>query len=105
VVSTSVIAICFQCYAVLLQVTVNIFRPLPPSTNVYFDPDEDEPSLEPSWPHLSVGGITYFMIEGDQVHRTNGIVLCVLDNGCLISILYMGNALARCRSLIIFHTI
>jgi len=39
------------------QITTNIIRPLPPNTNIYFDPDEDEPALELSWPHLSVGGI------------------------------------------------
>ena len=55
----------------MLQVTVNIIRPLPPNTNIYFDPDEDEPSLEPSWPHLSVGGISYFVIPSGQRHKTN----------------------------------
>lgn len=36
---------------------VNIFRPLPPSSNQNvpeFDPEEDEPPLEPSWPHLQL---------------------------------------------------
>lgn len=35
--------------------TANIFRSLPPSSNQNvpeFDPEEDEPPLEPSWPHL-----------------------------------------------------
>lgn len=27
---------------------------LPPSENPEFDPEEDEPNLEPSWPHLQV---------------------------------------------------
>jgi len=37
--------------------SVNIFRPLPPSTNQNmpeFDPEEDDPPLEPSWPHLQL---------------------------------------------------
>lgn len=37
--------------------SVNIFRPLPPSSNQNvpeFDPEEDEPPLEPSWPHLQL---------------------------------------------------
>lgn len=33
--------------------TVNVFRTLPPSTDE-FDPEEDEPVLESSWPHLQV---------------------------------------------------
>jgi len=33
---------------------VNIFRTLPPSENPEFDPEEDEPALEASWPHLQV---------------------------------------------------
>lgn len=35
-----------------LQVAVNIFRTLHPNENPNFDPEEDEPSLEPSWPHM-----------------------------------------------------
>lgn len=34
---------------------VNLFRTLPPSSNpngAEFDPEEDEPTLEASWPHL-----------------------------------------------------
>lgn len=37
--------------------TCNIFRSLPPSSNQNvpeFDPEEDEPPLEPSWPHLQL---------------------------------------------------
>lgn len=33
---------------------MNIFRVLPPSDNSEFDPEEDEPTLEVSWPHLQV---------------------------------------------------
>lgn len=36
---------------------INIFRSLPPSSNQNvpeFDPEEDEPPLEPSWPHLQL---------------------------------------------------
>ncbi|CAK9293709.1 unnamed protein product [Gordionus sp. m RMFG-2023] len=36
---------------------INAFRTLPPSSNPHgaeFDPDEDEPALEPSWPHLQL---------------------------------------------------
>ena len=34
-------------------VRANICRSLPPQTEDY-DPEEDEPVLEPSWPHLQV---------------------------------------------------
>jgi serine/threonine-protein phosphatase 2A regulatory subunit B' len=33
--------------------SANIFRALPPQ-NEDFDPEEDEPALEPAWPHLQV---------------------------------------------------
>ncbi|CAM9582229.1 unnamed protein product, partial [Phaeothamnion confervicola] len=38
---------------IMAMVTANIFRALPPQTEDY-DPEEDEPVLEPSWPHLQV---------------------------------------------------
>lgn len=41
----------------LLQFAVNAFRTLPPTSNpagVEYDPEEDDPALEPSWPHLQV---------------------------------------------------
>uniref|UniRef100_G1R025 Serine/threonine-protein phosphatase 2A 56 kDa regulatory subunit n=1 Tax=Nomascus leucogenys TaxID=61853 RepID=G1R025_NOMLE len=37
---------------IIRMISVNIFRTLPPSENPEFDPEEDEPNLEPSWPHL-----------------------------------------------------
>ncbi|XP_041094020.1 serine/threonine-protein phosphatase 2A 56 kDa regulatory subunit beta isoform [Polyodon spathula] len=36
------------------MISVNIFRTLPPSENLEFDPEEDEPTLEASWPHLQL---------------------------------------------------
>ena len=41
-------------HLVLFQVDDNIFRTLPPSDNPDFDPEEDDPTLEASWPHLQV---------------------------------------------------
>lgn len=38
---------------IIRMISMNMFRALPPQ-NEEFDPDEDEPSLEPSWPHLQV---------------------------------------------------
>ncbi|KAG7271003.1 hypothetical protein CRUP_038454 [Coryphaenoides rupestris] len=37
---------------VVKMVSYNIFRTLPPSDSNEFDPEEDEPTLEASWPHL-----------------------------------------------------
>ena len=39
---------------VVRMVRTNAFRTLPPLDNPDFDPDEDEPPLEASWPHLEV---------------------------------------------------
>ncbi|XP_007650322.1 serine/threonine-protein phosphatase 2A 56 kDa regulatory subunit alpha isoform isoform X2 [Cricetulus griseus] len=36
------------------QISANIFRTLPPSDNPDFDPEEDEPTLEASWPHIQL---------------------------------------------------
>ena len=36
------------------MVRINAFRTLPPIANPDYDPDEDEPPLEASWPHLEV---------------------------------------------------
>ncbi len=41
----------------LLQIACNLFRTLPPSDNPDFDPEEDDPTLEASWPHLTVSSI------------------------------------------------
>lgn len=43
--------------AVVKMVEANVFRTLPPPSNpsgAEFDPEEDEPTLEASWPHLQV---------------------------------------------------
>uniref|UniRef100_UPI00358F0142 serine/threonine-protein phosphatase 2A 56 kDa regulatory subunit epsilon isoform-like isoform X2 n=1 Tax=Myxine glutinosa TaxID=7769 RepID=UPI00358F0142 len=39
---------------IVRMVACNIFRTLPPSENPEFDPEEDEPTLEASWPHLQI---------------------------------------------------
>lgn len=39
------------------QIACNIFRTLPPNDNPDFDPEEDDPTLEASWPHLQVNVI------------------------------------------------
>ncbi|CAE7823135.1 B'GAMMA, partial [Symbiodinium microadriaticum] len=39
--------------ALMKPLMANIFRTLPPSGDD-FDPEEDEPALEPAWPHLQV---------------------------------------------------
>jgi len=41
---------------ILHMVSANLFRALAPSSNNIcgFDPDEDEPALDPTWPHLQI---------------------------------------------------
>lgn len=39
---------------VIRMISCNIFRTLPPSENPDFDPEEDDPTLEASWPHLQL---------------------------------------------------
>lgn len=38
---------------IVQMVRANLFRTLPPQTED-FDPEEDEPAMEPAWPHLQV---------------------------------------------------
>ncbi|KAL7073396.1 hypothetical protein ACQ4LE_007409 [Meloidogyne hapla] len=48
-------AVCEPLYPEIIRmVSRNIFRVLPPSDNSEFDPEEDEPTLEVSWPHLQL---------------------------------------------------
>lgn len=39
---------------IINMISTNLFRTLPPSENPDFDPEEDEPSLEASWPHMQL---------------------------------------------------
>jgi len=39
---------------VLEMVSVNLFRGLPPSPYVDWDPAEDDPALDPQWPHIQL---------------------------------------------------
>ncbi|MBN3318002.1 2A5B phosphatase, partial [Atractosteus spatula] len=52
-VSGNVLMARVPCFG-LCQISINIFRTLPPSENPEFDPEEDEPTLEASWPHLQL---------------------------------------------------
>lgn len=43
------------------MLSANLFRALPPSRGAdqeNYDPDEEEPTLEPTWPHLQVHSAT-----------------------------------------------
>jgi serine/threonine-protein phosphatase 2A regulatory subunit B' len=42
------------------MVRVNLFRTLPPQTDD-FDPEEDEPAMEATWPHLQVWDGCFFL--------------------------------------------
>ncbi|RWS08391.1 serine/threonine-protein phosphatase 2A 56 kDa regulatory subunit epsilon-like isoform [Dinothrombium tinctorium] len=39
---------------IIKMIACNLFRTLPPSENPDFDPEEDDPTLEASWPHLQL---------------------------------------------------
>ncbi|XP_077493300.1 serine/threonine-protein phosphatase regulatory subunit widerborst isoform X2 [Amblyomma americanum] len=39
---------------IIRMISANLFRTLPPSENPDFDPEEDDPTLEASWPHLQL---------------------------------------------------
>jgi len=39
---------------IIRMIACNLFRTLPPSDNPDFDPEEDDPTLEASWPHLTL---------------------------------------------------
>lgn len=43
---------CFRFFK--QKISLNLFRTLPPSENPDFDPEEDDPTLEASWPHLQL---------------------------------------------------
>ena len=49
-----------------LQIACNLFRTLPPSDNPDFDPEEDDPTLEASWPHLTVITLNVTLIVEDD---------------------------------------
>ena len=55
------------------QVRMNMFRTLPPLAAVEYDPDEDEPPLESSWPHLEVQGDT-----NTHAHTHTHTIPCLL---------------------------
>lgn len=46
--------ITFLIKSISSQISCNLFRTLPPSENPDFDPEEDDPTLEASWPHLQL---------------------------------------------------
>lgn len=39
---------------IIKMISANLFRTLPPSDNPDYDPEEDDPTLEASWPHLQL---------------------------------------------------
>ncbi len=71
-----------------VQISVNLFRTLPPSENPDFDPEEDDPTLEASWPHLQlVYEVFLRFLESQDFQATIGkkvidqkFVLQVSDN-------------------------
>lgn len=55
--------------------SANIFRPLPArSKDTPFDPEEDEPILEPAWPHLHIVYEFFlrFVVSGSTEAKVGG---------------------------------
>ena len=50
-----------------MQIACNLFRTLPPSDNPDFDPEEDDPTLEASWPHLTVNKRQITYVDGESM--------------------------------------
>ncbi|KAK2535629.1 Ppp2r5a [Columba guinea] len=68
-VSTNRGVIVESAYAdIVKMISSNIFRTLPPSDNPDFDPEEDEPTLEASWPHIQV--CDFFVFKSSFEART-----------------------------------
>jgi serine/threonine-protein phosphatase 2A regulatory subunit B' len=72
---------------IIRMVSANLFRTLPQSPLVDFDPEEDEPSLDPSWPHIQIvyEFLLRFIVSSDsdgklmKEHVTQDFVLRILD--------------------------
>ena len=79
---------------VVEMVGANIFRSLPPQDDDY-DPDEDEPWLDPSWPHLQIvyeflllvfwtcGCIAVCVCVRVRFSRARSVCLCVCVCVCV----------------------
>ncbi|KAJ8309564.1 hypothetical protein KUTeg_014438 [Tegillarca granosa] len=72
---------------VVRMIACNIFRTLPPNDNPDFDPEEDDPTLEASWPHLQVRLIAdlFSDILGSiiqNIFKTSTIVKLYVINNC-----------------------
>lgn len=60
-----------------VQISSNLFRTLPPSDNPDFDPEEDDPTLEASWPHLTVN--MYLLNNLNNKKKKNFYILFLLS--------------------------
>ena len=55
------------------MLSANLFRALPPSRGAdqeNYDPDEEEPTLEPTWPHLQVHTAT----DSEEIRAMNTVL-------------------------------
>ncbi|XP_055332200.1 serine/threonine-protein phosphatase 2A 56 kDa regulatory subunit gamma isoform-like isoform X2 [Paramacrobiotus metropolitanus] len=71
------------------MISVNLFRTLPPSANpigAEFDPEEDEPTLEASWPHLQLVYQVFLRFLESQDFQAN-LAKKYLDHAFIISLL------------------
>lgn len=72
------------------QISVNLFRTLPPSENPDFDPEEDDPTLEASWPHLQlVYEVFLRFLESSDFQATIGKK--VIDQKFVLQVRFLAN--------------
>jgi serine/threonine-protein phosphatase 2A regulatory subunit B' len=72
--------------AILHMIGCNLFRPLPPSQYVDFDPEEDEPTHDPAWVHLQF--VYEFLLRFIVSNNTDAKLLKkFIDRKFLVSII------------------
>jgi len=69
---------------ILLMISSNIFRSLPPPIYPDFDPEEDEPNFDPSWPHLQY---VYEFFHRFVMHCDVKLIRKSVDKRFLISLI------------------
>jgi Protein phosphatase 2A regulatory B subunit (B56 family) len=62
---------------VVRMVGNNLFRVLPPADTPDYDPEEDDPSLEASWPHLQVDFLFHPVEEGKLAKNNDFFADCL----------------------------
>merc|ERR1719433_452315 len=68
------------------MISANLFRALPPSDYLDFDPDEDEPKMEPAWNHVHI--VYEFLLRLiTSPHTVQEVFIKVLDKRFIVNLL------------------